>query len=485
MSTDYWVGRSWAAEPLFYRAPAPPGSEPREYQHAAAEFCLGRDHALIGDAPGLGKTAEAILISNALEARRTLVVCPASLRLNWEREVWRWSTVLNVRTYPTLAARDGVSPEAHYQIISYDLLRNRAVLDALLALRWDHLVLDEAHYLKDPRGNQRTRAICAPDALPSVVGRITMLSGTILPNQPVECYNAVRLLDWDAIDRMSLEAFREHYYEYGSGFVTGSYYADDPVHGRVRKYGPHWSDRVRNVPRNLGELRTRLRSRVMVRRLKEHVLPELPRGEWHPLPLAPTTALREAVAHPGWEAAERLFDMDPDAFDHGVPVEGAFSTAWRELEEAKAPEVADYARELWREGARKIVVGAWHRGVLEYLRGELADHGVAYMDGSTSPRRKQAEVDRFQEDDAVGLMLGQIKSLGEGWNLSAAQDAILVTPHPVPGKNEQFFDRLIRPGQEGDHVICHVPVVPNTLDERMLGRAIEKSVTINQALDGG
>jgi SNF2 family DNA or RNA helicase len=176
--------------------------------------------------------------------------------------------------------------------------------------------------------------------------------------------------------------------------------------------------------------------------------------------------------------------MDPEAFDSAVPVDGAFSTAWRELGEAKAPEVLAYARELLEGGVEKLVVGAWHKTVLHYLRYGLAEYGVAYMDGSTSSRRKQAEVDRFQNDPDCRIILGQIKSMGEGWTLTQAQDALLAEPHPVPGKNEQFFDRIHREGQKGDHVICHVPVVPDSLDERMLARAIEKDISINEALDG-
>ena len=476
---DYEVERSWAAEPLFYEAPSPPGTEPRRYQHAAVEYCLSRNHSLIGDAPGLGKTAEAILLSNAIQPNRTLVVCPASLRLNWEREIWRWSTIPNVRTYPTLSARDGISPQAHYQIVSYDLLRNQAILDALLAQRWDHLILDEAHYLKDPKGNKRTRAICASDALPSVVGRITMLTGTPMPNQPVEVYNAVRLLNWDAIDRMSLESFRDYYYEYGEGFVTGPYSSKG-----VRKYGPHWSDRVRNVPRNLDELRERLRRRVMVRRLKEHVMSELPRRQWHVFPLAKTKAMRAALKHPGWVEVERMYELDPGAFDSGVPIDGAVSTARRLLGEAKAPEVADYVRELLSEGVRKVVVAAWHLSVLAVLREELGKYGLVYMDGSTSVRRKQAAVDAFQEDGKVRVILGQMQPLGEGWTLTEAQDVVLAEPHWVPGRNDQLLDRIHRHGQLGDHVIGHVPVVPDSLDERVLATAIEKDVSINKALDG-
>lgn len=490
MSEDFWVERSWAAEPMFYEAPHPPSDThiPRPYQHAGVEYALARDHCLIGDAPRIGKSCQGILISNAIDARRTLVVCPASLRLNWEREIWRWSTIPNVRTYPTLRASDGISPEAHYQIVSYDLLRNRAILDAIMALRWDHEIIDEAHYIKDPKGNKRIQAICAPDALPSVVERMTLLSGTILPNQPVECYNVFRLLDWDAIDRMSLESFMDHYYGLGGGFVTGPHLVQNPdnpddLDDQVWKVGAHWSEEVRNVPRNLDELRVRLRSSIMVRRLRQHVMPWLPRKQWHLLPLESTAGIRQALKHPGWDVAASLYEMDLECFNGRVPFDGQFSTAWRELSEAKAPAVADYIRQLLREGTPKLVVGAWHRSVLAYLHEELDDYGIAYMDGRTSPTKKDAEVLRFQKGAGVRIMLGQMQTLGEGWGLEVADEAVLATPHPTPGRNEQFFDRICGGGTEGGHVTCHVPMVPHTLDERMLLRAIEKDVSIHRALD--
>lgn len=489
--SDFDIERSWACEPLLYRAPEPPplngDGRARDYQHAAVEYCLGRNHALIGDEPGLGKTAEAILISNAMRARRTLVVCPASLRLNWEREVWRWSTVPNVRTYPTMAARDGISSQAHYQIISYDLLRNEHILAALMDQHWDHLILDEAHYLKDPKGNKRTRAVCAPDALPSVVGRITMLSGTITPNQPIECYNTVRLLNWSALDCMSLERFRDHFYEVGKGgFIYGKYLSADNRGDPTWKYGRHWSSTVRNVPRNLDELRQRLRSRVMIRRLKKDVLRELPPRQWHIFPLSSTAKVRAALRHEGIIKAENLFDLDADQFDATIPIDGAISTARRMLGEAKAPQVAEYVQELLQEGVNKIVVGAWHLSVLAILANKLQGAKIpfAYMDGRTSGRARQAGVDDFQDSESeLRIMLGQMQPLGEGWTLTAAQDVVLAEPHWVPGRNVQLFDRVHRMGQKGEHVICHVPVIPDSLDERVLASVIEKDVAIHRMTD--
>ena len=258
----------------------------------------------------------------------------------------------------------------------------------------------------------------------------------------------------------------------------------------------HWSPSVRNVPRNEADLQYRLRSKVMVRRLKTEVLTELPDVQWHAFPLSLDAAMRKALKHPGWEKAKRLYEMDVAAFSSGAFIDGEISTARRELGEAKAPAVAAYIEELLREGVTKIVVSAWHLSVLAYLRERLKRHGVVYMDGSTPPKKKQAAVDAFQGDDGwdwdtsgkfdgVGprIILGQMRPLGEGWTLTAAQDVVFAEPDWVPGKNAQLLDRINRYGQEGDYTIGHVPLVPDSMDERILGTAIRKDKHIHAALD--
>ncbi|KKN52637.1 hypothetical protein LCGC14_0610310 [marine sediment metagenome] len=487
--TDFDVEASRATKPYFYSAPYPEDGEyvPYDYQFAGVEYHLKRNNALFGDAPGLGKTAECILLGNAIEAKNTLVVCPASLRLNWEREIWRWSTQTNVNTYPILKSSDGVSLKADYTITSYDMLRNSAILEAIMDQMWDHLILDEAHALKDPKGNKRTKVLCAPDMLPSVVGRITMASGTILPNQPIECYNMIRLLNWDAIDQISLTDFRNYYYGLGGGMIRSPVLVDrdednNPIEPRmISKL--HWSDKVRNVPRNLDDLQYRLRKHVMVRRLKEQVLHELPPKRWHVFPLAITPAMRKALKHPGWKRAEKMYEMDLGAFDRNVPVDGAISTARRLLGEAKAPAVVDYINELMSEGITKLVVAAWHHSVLDYMREKLAHHGLVYMDGNTTTVKKQYAVDQFQGNADIGIILGQMGPLGMGWNFSVAQDVLNAEPDWVEGRNEQLLDRPHRPGQQGDYVLGHMPVVPGTMDERIVSNAIRKGIDIYAALD--
>jgi SWI/SNF-related matrix-associated actin-dependent regulator 1 of chromatin subfamily A len=478
--TAYRVQQSRATKPMFYRAPHPAQVTARDFQHSGVEYALGVNHCLIGDEPGVGKTAQGIMISNAVKAKKTLVVCPASLRLNWEREIWTWSTKPNVTTYPILKASDGVSDKHDYNIISYDLLRNPAVLGGILAQRWDHVILDEAHAIKDPKGNKRTKAICAPDQLPRVTGRFTLLSGTILPNQPIECYNACRLLDWDSIDRMDLEDFRDHYYGEGEGMVRSKVW-DEGAQAFISKV--HYSHTVRNVPRHLDELQRRLRGHIMVRRLKEQVHTQLPSKQFHLVPLAITAEMRAAMKHPGWTEAAKLYDIDPAGFQAHLPIDGEISTARRLLGEAKVGPGCAYIEDLLDSGVQKLVVSAWHSSVLKVAREKLAKYGLVYMDGSTSANNRQKAVDAFQTDPNIRIILGQTKVMGEGWTLTAAQDVCLLEPDYVPGIITQMVDRIHRLGQTGSHVIAHLPIVPGTLDERIVATAVAKDRNIYQALD--
>ena len=503
------IERSWASQPVFYEAPYPLGGEytPSPYQHAGVEYRVQRDHGVFGDAPGLGKTAECILTSNAFEAKRTLVLCPASLRLNWEREIWMWSTIENVSTYPVLSSRDGISLQHDYVILSYDALRNDGLYYALLEGMWDHVIFDEAHYLKDPKGNVRTtrtmgggrmekvegyetkqqqnasaKQLVHYDGILSRCGAVTMATGTPIPNQPIEIYNMARVMDWDSIDRMTQEDFREHYYDEGWGWKVGWYVEDKETPNEREVYGRHRA-LVRNVPRRMADLQARLRSSFLVRRLKEHVLDQLPEKQFHLLPVEQTADIRAAMRHEGWRKAEKLYEFDPDGFDTSAPVDGSVSTARRLVGEAKAPLVVAYCKQLLDEGVEKLVVSAWHRSVLAKLRKGLEKYGLVYMDGGTSAMAKQNAVDAFQSDPKVHVILGQQQPLGLGWTLTASQDVVFGEFDWVPGVNDQLLDRIHRRGQQGEHVTGHIPFVPGSLEEKILGRAVEKGRVIHAALD--
>jgi len=221
----------------------------------------------------------------------------------------------------------------------------------------------------------------------------------------------------------------------------------------------------------------------MVRRLKEQVLHELPEKQWHLFPVESTADIRSALKHPGWDKAAQLYDLDEDKFQHGCEIDGAISTARRLLGEAKAPAVAAYIEELLESGIEKVVVGAWHITVIAILLKKLGKYGLVSLTGVTGMTARQFSVDSFQSNPKIRIILGQMIPLGEGWTLTAAQDVVLAEPDWVPGKNQQLLDRVHRIGQKGSYVTGHIPIVPDTLDERILSTVIRKDKAIYEALD--
>ena len=133
--------------------PAPEGLDYLPYQKAGIAYAMEREGTLIGDDMGLGKTMQAIGAINAdPEARRVLIICPASLKLNWAKELRKWL----VRPL-TIGVADGKFwPNTDIVIINYDVVaKHRARIDAV---EWDNLTVDECHYLKNPKA-QRTKAV--------------------------------------------------------------------------------------------------------------------------------------------------------------------------------------------------------------------------------------------------------------------------------------------------------------------------------------
>lgn len=146
-------------------------------------------------------TITAVGLANALEAQRILVICPASIRLSWQREIRDWSTIRRVSTYPILKSSDGVNPYANFTVVSYNLASQEAIYEALHDIEWDLMILDEAHYLKTIEA-RRTRAIFGGGRgsfknthLTERAKRVVALTGTPLPNRPRECLDgSVRVL---------------------------------------------------------------------------------------------------------------------------------------------------------------------------------------------------------------------------------------------------------------------------------------------------
>ena len=459
------IDKSWATSGTRH-IDVPADQELSPFQIAGVDYCLEREHALIGDQPGLGKTMQSIAISNEIQAERTLVLCPANIRLQWCERIREWSTLRWPYTvYPILHGRRGVHPTAEWTVVSYDLARTAPIWKALEKGSYDHLILDEAHYLKS-NDAARTRSVFGggahpvAEALASRARRTTALTGTPLPNQPREAYTLARGLCWDSIDWLSEDNFRERFNPSEQRETPdGKIYIDE-------RSGRHF------------ELQARLRANFMVRRLKRDVLPQLK------LPVLDIVHVEETGPVKAALHAEKLLDIDPENLEGlDMSVQGQIATVRRMMGLAIAPLAAEYVDMLLEGGEDKIVVFAWHIGVLDILMSKLKKWAPLRIDGSTPPSRKPAIIAEFGRPGRH-VLIGNILSLGTGTDglQEFCQRGVCAEADWTPGNNEQAIDRLDRMGQKGQ-VLFDFLCARGSFSEHVLGSSLRKRQVTHSALD--
>jgi len=444
--------------------PSPEGMEYLPFQRAGIEYAIAKEHCLIGDEPGLGKTIQAIGVANAVGAKKILVICPGRVRLHWRREVMKWSTLDDVTTHVVFASKNGVDPYADYVIVSYDLARRPKIHKLLSSMDWDLLVLDEAHYLKTS-GAKRTQAIFGggrgPFKTRSIAKhakRIIGLTGTPLPNRPRECYTVARALCWESIDWMTFDAFC---YRFNPSALMESGYV-------LEKQG------------RLPELHARLRSNFMVRRSKEAVLKDLPDKRYELTYVEPNGRIQDVLAK------EKMLNFTIK--DLKKPYSDAFgqiSTLRREMGEAMAPRVVDHIRYLLDVvELQKIVVFAHHKSVMDFIGGELSKYGVVEVRGGMSLKAGDAAIQAFQKEGKPRIFQGQMQASGEGIDglQNVASHVVFAEPSWVPKDNEQCVDRCHRIGQH-NNVVAQIMLVEGSLCEKIMARVIRKTHVIHDVLD--
>jgi SWI/SNF-related matrix-associated actin-dependent regulator of chromatin subfamily A-like protein 1 len=455
--------------------PCPSGRAPRPFQRASIAYGADRKNVLFGDAPGLGKTVQAILLANLKGYTRVLVVCPATVRLHWQKFVREWSTIPKVLAYPVLKSSDGIHPKAHYVITSYEVARD-GLWPVIMGYEWDLLIIDEGHYLKTP-DSLRTRALFgggvkqfANGGIASRCGQIAILTGTPLPNRPREAFTITKALDWSTIDWQSYASFKSRYNPGGTQ-VTVS-----PSTGKVSRFV--WEG-VGRLP----ELNARLRAHFMVRRLKEEVLKDLPPKEYELTYVETTGAILRALR------AERLLDIDRDelannsfSFDGGQ-----VATVRRMMGEAMTPGAIEHCRMVLDGMDDKLVIFAYHQSVIDVLMDGLKHYGVVKIDGRTPHTKRiggqHSAVETFKHNPDVRVIIIQIITApGIDGLQDVANQCVFAEPDWVPGNNEQCIDRLHRMGQEGS-VLAQFLVAKDSLAEYILSKAIDKAHITHQVLD--
>lgn len=443
------------------------------FQRASCDYALARPHALIGDEPGLGKTEIAIAIANEMQAKRVLVICPASIRYQWVERIREWSTmgdhytVPNTIVYPIVSSMYGVHDDAAWTVVSWDLIRQPGLWRALAKTEYDLLILDEAHYAKT-NDAKRTRSLFGGGRTPAATPlmerarKVVALTGTPLPNRPREAYTLARNLCWEAIDYASEDEFNERY--------------NPRVTGRSSS-GKVWTNEAEG---RLPELQNRLRGNFMVRHLKRDVMTQLQYPIYDLIRVDETEPVKAALH------AESLLDIDPEHLEGAdAEVLGQIATARRLMGIAMAPQVVEWMKMLIDvTGEEKLVLFAWHTEVLDILCRELGRYGIVRVDGKDTARSKHRKVQKFITDPATKVIVGNVLSLGTGTDglQQVCTHALIAEPDWVHGNNQQCIDRLDRGGQTGQ-VQADIFVAPGSLSEKVLAAALRKGNTVYKALD--
>ena len=456
--------------------PVPPGLAYLPYQRAGIASAVKRPSVLFGDEMGLGKTIQAIGIINADESiKRVLVICPASLRLNWARELKKWLVRPMVAV---LANTEFWNSRAAITIINYDILtQNRA---DMAATDWDLIICDEAHMLKNPKA-KRTEAVVGRyvrgkcEVQPLKARRRVMMTGTPIPNRPIEGWPIFHYLD--PVEFPSFFAYARRYAgatetNFGWDFTGAS---------------------------NLGELQERLRASIMIRRLKSEVLTELPPKRRNIIEIpSESAAVREELE--AWDARQgRLVELreqaeaakdsnDRDRYAAAVAaLREATGAAFAEIAALrrdtaveKIPYVIEHLQNAL-ESEDKLVVFAHHHAVLDALAAEFGRDAVS-VHGQTPMAARQPAVDRFQTDPSCRVFIGGIQAAGVGLTLTAASHVVFAELDWVPGVVTQCEDRCHRIGQQDSVLVEHL-VLEGSLDARMAQILVQKQEVISKALD--
>lgn len=416
-----------------------------EYQFRGTAFLAGRARALLADEPGLGKTLQAIAAAEAVKAKRILVVCPASVRLNWAQEI-----------HECLGHFDA----GRWRIVSYNsavkLARTPGPDD------FDLCILDEAHFLKT-RDSQRTQAVLGnKKGIARHARRIWALTGTPVLNRPVELYPLLKVL--------AVECIRP--------FDTYSAFAN-------RWCGAFWDGYGLNVrgASHIDDLAQRLKP-FMLRRTKVEVLSELPEKIITRVPVDAALADLEAVTRAEEEISgrEALLSAAAERFSQL----GDMSTLLRLTGEAKVPAAVQFVDDLL-ESEPKVVVFARHRNVIAQLQRDLSNrgYGCAVYQGGMSDTDKSRALTLFEKDPNYRVFIGNIQAAGTGINgLQRAASAVVFAELSwTPGEMSQAIDRVHRIGQERSAVNVHLLHIPGTLESAILGVHNAKNSVIERLME--
>lgn len=455
------------------------------FQKEGVQSMLKMDtNILLADEMGLGKTPQASsYLRNKKNSVPALIVCPASLKVNWSREIEKWT---NYKTYII----DGRNPQYLTEeflnkypvwIINYDILgienkeekekelerRKRAKAsglpyrkktikvngwcDELIKHNFQTIIADEVQYISEP-DTIRARAMTQiAQALPN--SKKLFISGTPYETKTAQFYTCLSILS-------PLEF--NNRYKYLMRYC-------DPV-----KTFFGWKfDGLSNAE----ELHQKI-SRFMIRRLKKDVLTQLPPKVRAVIPMQVTPAERKLYDEVDWQFEQDIINGVKDKSAQLGHIAHLKQASYKAKEKAVIKWIKDY---LTYQN-QKLVVFIYHHSTYDSLMQEFGYCSVG-LTGATPPAQRQAVVDKFQNDEKTFLFIGQIKASGVGLTLTKASATCFIEFGTTAPQHEQAEDRVHRIGQTADSVMAYYLILENSIEQDIMNTLERRNKDLKKVLN--
>lgn len=422
--------------------------EPYEYQKEGIAYALKNKRCIFGDQPGLGKTLQAIGTVTIAKAYPCLVICPAALKINWQREFKKFAG----KQALILDDRNKDSWQRYVElkccdifITNYESLKKFFVLgvkdDARFTLRsitfdprinlFKSVVIDESHKCKSTKTQQSkfVEGICKGKEY------VLELTGTPVVNDNTDLIQQLKIM------------------------------------GRLEDFGGYknYVERFCNGPKkasNLKELNWRLWSSCFFRREKAKVLTQLPDKTRQYIEMDITTRDEYRKAEADLINYLRVYkdktDKEIEKSMRGeVMVRMGILKAISARGKIKA--AAEFIHDVI-DGGEKLIVFAFLKEVVEEMKKLFPD--AVTVTGEDNTRQKQYAVDKFQTDPECKLIILNYKSGGTGLTLTASSRVAFIEFPWTFSDCEQAEDRAHRNGQK-NNVNCYYFLGKDTIDEYM------------------
>jgi SWI/SNF-related matrix-associated actin-dependent regulator 1 of chromatin subfamily A len=414
---------------------------PLSHQKEAIEKLAGSKRFILADDMGLGKTTSTIIAALESGAKKVLIICPASLKINWSREIENYT---DKSIY--ICEGKNFSSDHDFVIVNYDIIKNfHDIKDKetsqIINSKFDLVIIDEAHYIKNSQA-QRTKLI---NHFVKNINRLWLLTGTPITSRPIDYYNLLSLVESPVAQNWMAYVIR---FCEGYQFRAGQ-----------RKV---WNV---NGASNLDELRERT-SKQILRRLKTDVL-DLPEKIINPVYLRLKSKEYENLMG-------EYFDWFRNNKEESSSLTVQFSKLMKVrqvIAEEKVSQTIELAENILEQG-KKVIIFSNFTEPLKRIHEHFGKMSV-YLDGSSTKPARQKAVDDFQDNDKVKVFCGNIKAAGVGITLTSAEVVIFNDLSFVPSDHSQAEDRAYRYGQKNS-VLVYYPLFENTIEGAIYDILIRK-----------